>query len=55
VTAFRFGLGAVAFRSRAELQELARKREGGGWSTYFVVFDSALDDMGPVVTRLAGT
>ena len=30
---FRFGLGAVALRSRAELRELAQKVEGGGWST----------------------
>jgi probable F420-dependent oxidoreductase len=36
VTPFRFGLGAVAFRSRAELRELARKLEGGGWSTLLV-------------------
>jgi probable F420-dependent oxidoreductase len=36
VTAFRFGLSAVALRSRAELVELARKLEGGGWSTLLV-------------------
>jgi probable F420-dependent oxidoreductase len=29
----RFGLGSVAFRSRPELRELAKRLEGGGWST----------------------
>lgn len=36
LTPFRFGLGSVAFRSRPELRELARKVEGGGWSTLLV-------------------
>jgi probable F420-dependent oxidoreductase len=36
------------------VNKLLSIREQTGIS-YFVVFDSALDDMGPVVTRLAGT
>ena len=36
VNPFRFGLSAVALRSRAELRGLAQKVEGGGWSTLLV-------------------
>jgi hypothetical protein len=36
VIPFRFGLGAVALRSRGQLRDLARKVEAGGWSTLLV-------------------